>query len=405
MTPDQPPSYDFLLPPPNTQLPNPPNHQLSTGTPTPSIYIPTQLHPSQLDSTPHLGLTNEPVTPTEPTTPDPTPAPTLPGPTPNTHLTTPAATAFSNAPNGPTTYTHHMVTRMKVGISKPLARMNCHVTTTSPIPRSHLHALRDPHWHKTMVDEYNALISNRTWALVPRPANVNVVRSMWLFRHKYNADGSLSSQVVKLATIRTVLSLAVTRDWPIHQLDVKNAFLHGQLSETVYMHQPLGFVDSTHPDYVCHLQRSLYGLKQAPRTWFQRFASFITRVGFKHSKTDMSLFVYHQGSDIAYFLLYVDDIVLTASSIVLLQRIITLLHGEFATIDLGSLNYFLGISAQRSKSGLFLSQSKFAAEILERAHMQHCNPCKTPVDTESKLGSDGDPISDPTLYRSLAGAL
>ncbi|GKD16217.1 ribonuclease H-like domain-containing protein [Tanacetum coccineum] len=87
------------------------------------------------------------------------------------------------------------------------------------------------------------------------------------------------------------------------------------------------------------------------------------------------------------------------------QRIIILLHSEFAMTDLGSLNYFLDVSAQRSKSGLFLSQSKFAEEILERAHMQHCNPCKTPVDTESKLGSDGDPVSDPTLYRSLTGAL
>ncbi|GJV28694.1 ribonuclease H-like domain-containing protein [Tanacetum coccineum] len=321
-----------------------------------------------------------------------------------------------------------MVTRAKAGISKPLERMNCHITTTSPIPRSHIHALRDPHWNKAMVDEYNALISNGTWVLVPRPTNVNVVRSMWLFRHKYNADGSLSrykarlvangrsqqqgidcdetfSPVVKPATIRTVLSLAVSRDWPIHQLDVKNAFLHGQLSETVYMHQPPGFVDTTHPDYVCHLQRSLYGLKQAPRAWFQRFTSFITRVGFQHSKTDASLFVFHRGSDIAYLLLYVDDIVLTASSTALLQRIITVLHGEFAMTDLGSLNYFLGISAQRSSSGLFLSQSKFAEEILERAHMQHCNPCRTPVDTESKLGSDGDPVSDPTLYRSLAGAL
>ncbi|GJT02327.1 ribonuclease H-like domain-containing protein [Tanacetum coccineum] len=169
--------------------------------------------------------------------------------------------------------------------------------------------------------------------------------------------------------------IPISRDWPIHQLDVKNAFLHGHLSETVYMHQPPGFVDPNKPNYVCHLQRSLYGLKQAPR------------------------------SDIAYLLLYVDDIILTASSSAFLQRIITSLHSEFAMTDLGSLNYFLGISAQRSATGLFLSQSKFAEEILERAHMQNCNPCRTPVDTESKLGSDGDPVSDPTLYRSLAGAL
>ncbi|GJX41316.1 ribonuclease H-like domain-containing protein [Tanacetum coccineum] len=296
--------------------------------------------------------------------------------------------------------THPMVTRAKAGIFKPLERMNCHVTTTSPLPRSHVHALRDPNWKEAMLDEYNALITNGTWVLVPRPANVNVVRSMWLFKHKFNADGSLSrykarlvanghsqqqgidcdetfSPVVKPATIRTVLSLAVSRDWPIHQLDVKNVFLHGHLSETVYMHQPPGFVDPNKPDYVCHLQ----------------------------SKTDSSLFVFHRGSDIAYLLLYVDDIILTTSSSAFLQRIIASLHSEFAMTDLGSLNYFLGISAQRSASGLFLSQSKFAEEILERAHMQNYNRCRTPVDTESKLGSDGDPVSDPTLYRSLAGAL
>ncbi|GJU56584.1 ribonuclease H-like domain-containing protein [Tanacetum coccineum] len=285
--------------------------------------------------------------------------------------------------------THPMVTHAKAGIFKPLERMNCHVTTTSPLPRSHVHALHDPNWKKDMLDEDNALITNRTWVLVPRPANVNVVRSIWLFKHKFNADGSLSryksrvvtngrsqqqgidcdktfSPVVKPATIRTVLSLAMSREWPIHQLDVKNVFLHGHLTETVYMHQPPGFVDSVHPDYVYHLQCSLYGLKQASRASFQRFAT---------------------------------------SSITFLQCIISLLHGEFAMTDLGSLNYFVGVSAQRTASGMFLSQSKFVVEILERANMQKCNPCKTPVDTESKLGPDGEPVSDPSLYRSLAGAL
>ncbi|GKA82350.1 ribonuclease H-like domain-containing protein [Tanacetum coccineum] len=279
-----------------------------------------------------------------------------------------------------------------------------------------------------MRDEYTALIKNKTWTLVPRPPDTNIVRCMWLFRHKYLADGTLSrykarlvangstqlegvdvdetfSPVVKPGTIRTVLSLAASRHWPIHQLDVKNAFLHGDLSETVYMHQPLGFRDSVHPDYVCLLQRSLYGLKQAPRAWFQRFASYITRVGFSHSRCDSSLFIYRQGIDTAYLLLYVDDIVLTASSDGLLQRIISSLHQEFAMRDLGPLNYFLGISVTRDSSGLFLSQKKYAIEILEKAHMVSCNPSWTPVDTESKLGVDGDPVSDPTLYQSLAGSL
>ncbi|GJR34082.1 ribonuclease H-like domain-containing protein [Tanacetum coccineum] len=211
--------------------------------------------------------------------------------------------------------------------------------------------------------------------------------------------------VVKLGTIRTVLSLAASRHWPVHQLDVKNAFLHGNLPDTVYMHQPPEFRDSEHPDYVCLRQRSLYGLKQAPRAWFQRFASYITQVEFHHSRRDTSLFIYKQGIDTAYLLLYVDDIVLTASSERLLQQIISSLHQEFSMTDLGALNYFLGILVSRDSSGMFLSQRKYAAEILERAGMVNYNPSQTPVDTESKLGSDGDAVSDPTLYRSLAGSL
>ncbi|GKE30628.1 ribonuclease H-like domain-containing protein, partial [Tanacetum coccineum] len=213
------------------------------------------------------------------------------------------------------------------------------------------------------------------------------------------------SPVVKPATIQTVLSLAVSRQWPIHQLDVKNAFLHGHLTETVYMHQPPGFTDSTHSDYVCLLQKSLYGLKQAPRAWFQRFSSYAIRAGFYHSKTDSSLFIFHKGPDTAYLLLYVDDIILTASSTALMQRIISSLHAEFAMTDLGPLNYFLGISATRTTAGIFLSQTKYATEILERAQMLNCNPCRTPVDTEKKLGPEGSPVTDPTLYRSHDGAL
>ncbi|GJR92546.1 ribonuclease H-like domain-containing protein [Tanacetum coccineum] len=100
--------------------------------------------------------------------------------------------------NSSTTNMHLMVKRAKAGISKPLARMNCHVTTTSPLSRSYLLALKDPNWNKAMVDEYNALISNGTWALVSCPTNVNVVHSMWIFRHKFNADGSLSRYKARL---------------------------------------------------------------------------------------------------------------------------------------------------------------------------------------------------------------
>ena len=149
-----------------------------------------------------------------------------------------------------------------------------------------------------MADEYKALIDNGTWRLVPRPPGANIVTGKWIFKHKFYSDGSLArhkarwvvrgfsqqhdidydetfSPVVKPATIRVVLSIAASYSWLIHQLDVKNAFLHGHLEETVYCQQPPGFVDPANPDHVCLLQRSLYGLKQAPRAWYQRFATHI----------------------------------------------------------------------------------------------------------------------------------
>ena len=105
--------------------------------------------------------------------------------------------------------------------------------------------------------------------------------------------GKTFSVVVKPATIWTVLSLSLSKAWPIHQLDVKNAFLHGELQETIYMQQPLGYRDRTHLDYVCLLSKSLYGLKQATRAWYKRFADYVLSIGFTNSRSDNSLFIYN----------------------------------------------------------------------------------------------------------------
>ncbi|GJS07721.1 ribonuclease H-like domain-containing protein [Tanacetum coccineum] len=190
--------------------------------------------------------------------------------------------------------THPMVTRAKAGIFKPLERMNCHVTTTSPLLRSHVHSLYDPNWKEAMLDEYNALITNGTWVLVPCLANANVVRSMWLFKHKFNANGTLSMYKARLVANECSQQQGIDCD-EIFSPVVKPATIR---------------------------TRSLYGLKQAPRAWFQCFASYATRVGFQHSKTDSSLFVFHRGSDIAYLLLYVDDIILTASDPTLYRSLV-----------------------------------------------------------------------------------
>ncbi|GJQ91564.1 ribonuclease H-like domain-containing protein [Tanacetum coccineum] len=151
-----------------------------------------------------------------------------------------------------------MVTRYRVGTNRPTHRYTLNVSTISPIPKSYSNAFRDPNWYSAMLDEYNAFIKNNTWVLVPRPPDANIVHSLWLFQHKHNADGSLNRYKARLmANGSTQIA--------VHQLNVKNAFLHGSLSETVYMHQPPSFRDPRHPDHVCLLQRSLYRLKQAPR--------------------------------------------------------------------------------------------------------------------------------------------
>jgi hypothetical protein len=256
-----------------------------------------------------------------------------------------------------------------------------------------------------------------------------MVTGKWLFHHKMTSDGSLDrykacwvlrgftqrprvnydetfSPVIKFATVCTVLSLALSRNWAIHQLYIKNAFLHVTLKETIYCSQPTGFIDAANPDLVYRLNRFLYDLKQASRAWYSRFATYLASIGFVEAKSDTSLFIYRQGDDIVYLLLYVDDIVLTTSTADLLQRTIITLQWEFEMKDLESLHHFLGITAKRRTQGLFLHQHQYAIDILERAGMSDFKPCSTPVDTQAKLSEDDGPlVVDATSYRSLTGTL
>ncbi|XP_071696718.1 uncharacterized mitochondrial protein AtMg00810-like [Rutidosis leptorrhynchoides] len=166
--------------------------------------------------------------------------------------------------------------------------------------------------------------------------------------------------------------MAVLNKWPLHQLDVKNAFLNGNLSDVVYMKQPPGFVDPRFPNHVCHLKKALYGFKQAPGAWFQ---------------------------------LYVDDISLTCNNASLVRHFITRLNKEFQIRDLGKLNYFLELEVSYHDSGIFLSQSKYAYDILTRARLLDVKPSATTLSTSTYFTSQGVLFDNPTQYRSLVGAL
>ena len=140
--------------------------------------------------------------------------------------------------------------------------------------------------------------------------------------------------------------------------------------------------------------------------WYQQFASYLLTIDFVCSKSDNSLFIYKTQHETAYLLLYVNDIVLTTSSTTLKSSLINALNREFDMTDLGPLSFFLGIAVTYTKNTMFLSQQKYIVEIIKRANMEACTPVATPVDTNSKLSlHHGDPVDDPSLYRSLVGAL
>jgi hypothetical protein len=178
------------------------------------------------------------------------------------------------------------------------------------------------------------------------------------------------------------------------------------LSETVFCCHPTGFADPAHPDLVCRLRKSLYGLKQTPRACYSRFATYLTTLGFIEAKSDTSLFIFRRGSNTVYLLLYVDDIILTASGTELLRRTIFALQREFAMRDLGPLHYFLGIIVERRLDGLFLHQRTYTLDILKRTVMADCKLCTTPVDLQAKLAGDSGPlVEDFSQFWSIAGAL
>jgi transposase InsO family protein len=335
-----------------------------------------------------------------------------------------------------------MITRSQTNSSKPKHFPDYHLyySTKHPLkalssitlplePKTFNQAVGNPCWLDAMQSEFQALLSNHTWTLCPRPLHKKVVRNKWVFKLKQKPDGSIDrykarlvakgfdqeegidfnetfSPVIKPATLRLVLALAVQFNWFIHQLDISNAFLHGYLEEEVFMEQPKGFEDTQHPDFVCRLHKSIYGLKQAPRAWFMRLSQALLEIGFTGSLVDTSLFHYHSSSVSVFVLVYVDDIIVTSNSFPAITTLIDQLKNEFAVKDLGALSYFLGIQASRTTTGLHLHQGKYITDLLHRTKMVGAKPASTPCAAGGKLSRlHGDPLLDPREYRHIVGAL
>jgi len=400
--------------------------------PHPDTCTPTTVHPLEpaLPDSPAVEPYNlpQPVAPCAPPSvvPPPVPPPTSPpAPQPSAPPPPPLPTITTHSHTGslkPKQFLDFKLFHTKY----PLLAFQSALPDLEPTCYSK--AATDPKWQAAMRAEFEALVSNHTWTFCSHPPHRHVIHNKWIYKVKRHADGSVDrfkarlvakgfeqqsgldytetfSPVIKPATIRLILALVVHFEWPIRQLDVSNAFLHGSLTEEVYMEQPHGFVDPQLPDFVCKLHKTIYGLKQGPRAWYTRLSTFLLELGFTVSRVDTSLFIFLLGPMQQYLLLYVDDIIVTGTHPHLMDALINRLQQEFPVKDLGPLHYFLGIQVHRTDAGLHLCQSKYVADLLHRTNMAAAKPVSSPCATGSKLSRyDGEVLHDASEYRSVVGA-
>jgi hypothetical protein len=296
------------------------------------------------------------------------------------------------------------------------------------IPSDWRAAKQDPKWHDAMLEEMAALEKNKTWELVSLPKGKKPVNCKWVYTVKQDPNGKIErykarlvakgysqtygidydetfAPVAKMSTVRTLISCAANFGWPLYQLDVKNAFLHGDLREEVYMEIPPGFGTSQTHGKVLRLRKSLYGLKQSPRAWFDRFRRAMCGMGYTQCNGDHTVFYRHSRRHITILSVYVDDIIITGDDTFEMSQLKQKLSKEFEVKDLGQLKYFLGIEIARSPKGIVLSQRKYVLDLLSDVGMLGCRVASTPIEQNHQLcAQSGDPV-DRESYQRLVGRL
>ena len=298
------------------------------------------------------------------------------------------------------------------------------------IPKTSAEALTILHWKLAMEEELNALEANHTWDVVQLPPTKKPIGCRWVFTVKYLSNGQIErykarlvaqgysqtygidygetfAPVAKMNTIRILIALAVQLEWPLQQYDIKNAFLHGELEEEIYMRIPHGYPHIQHANQVCKLRKALYGLKQSSRAWFGKFSLTMTRFGYAQSNGDNSLFYKHNpDGKTTILVIYVDDIIITGNDKEERIRLEQSLTNEFAIKNLGRMKYFLGIEVAYSKDGIILSQQKYILDLLTDTGFINCQPTKTPIEVNHKLTLNKDEQeTDIGNYQRLIGRL
>jgi hypothetical protein len=284
-------------------------------------------------------------------------------------------------------------------------------------------------WIRAMNEELDQIEKTNTWELVPRPKDKNVTGSKWVFKNKMNEKGQVVrnksrlvckgyaqvevqdfdetfSLVEKLEAIRMFLAYSCHKNFKVYQMDVKSAFLNGDLEEEVYMEKPEGFSLIDNPNYICKLKKALYGLKQAPRAWYYRLDKFLQDKGFKKGIVDRNLYIKSKGDNLLVVLVYVDDIIFCCTNESSVQWFVNSMQTDFEMSMIRELSYFLGLQVNQSSAGIFVSQEKYLKEMLKKFQMEDSSLISTHMVVGCKIGKDYmSPDVDQRTYLSMIGSL